>query len=199
MSDLADAIRGCQLCALSEYRTNAVPAHVGHDYAPRGLAIMGEAPGAQEDETGRPFVGRAGKLLDQLLAEVGMNREDVLILNRVRCRPPRNNLASFPEAIHQCDVWTHAELDTYDPAVIVLMGGTALKTIFGASATVGDYRGQPRRSGTDFDYGSRVWVATYHPASTFYGNGRANRPLIIADLMLAKELLSYESSSSATS
>lgn len=188
--DLAAAIRSCTLCPLSDHRHKAVPAQTGREYAPGGLAIMGEAPGAQEDETGLPFQGRAGRLLNQLLAEAGLDRDEVLVLNRVRCRPPRNNLASFPEAVHQCDMWTKAELEAYDPAVVVLMGATSTKAIFGAGATVGELRGQSRRTGADFDYGSRVWVPTYHPASTFYGNrGKANRPLIVADLMLAKELL----------
>lgn len=193
MSDLAEAIRNCRLCPLGDMRTKAVPAEPPADPDQPFIAIMGEAPGAQEDETGRPFQGKAGRLLNQLLDEAGLSRRDVMILNRVRCRPPRNNLASFPEAVHQCDIWTRAELDAYNPTVVVLTGATSLKAVFGAGATVGEYRGQPRKTGVDFEYGSRVWIPTYHPASTFYGNrGRANRPLIVADLMLAKEMLRLE-------
>lgn len=195
-SDLASAIRACQLCVLSEHRHKAVPAQLGERASVPLIAIMGEAPGAQEDETGLPFQGKAGRLLNVLLEEAGLSRDEVLILNRVRCRPPRNNLASYPEAVHQCNIWTKAELDYYDPAVVVLTGATSTKAIFGASATVGELRGQARRSGPDHDYGSRVWIPTYHPASTFYGKGKANRPLIVADLMLAKELLKLCDSSS---
>lgn len=190
MSELADAIRNCRLCPLGDIRINAVPADVGANYS--GLAIMGEAPGAQEDETGVPFVGRAGRILESLLNDAGMSRDEVMVINRVRCRPPRNNLASYPEAAEQCDLWTKAELETYAPRVIVLMGATAIRSIFGSTVTVGEVRGTIRKTGESGQYGARTWVPTYHPASLMPHRSPQNRGLVVADLMLARELLRLE-------
>ena len=186
--ELATAIRACERCPLSGLRTGlAVPADMGAHYG--GLAIMGEAPGAQEDAVGKPFVGPAGRILAGLLADVGLSRNDILILNRVRCRPPRNDLKSHPEAVEACDQWTKAELEAYNPAVVICVGATAIGSIFGAKATVGEVRGTVRSTGPTFEYGSRLWVPTYHPASLLPYRRPQNRPLVVADLMLAKELL----------
>ena len=164
-----------------------MPADVGKGFA--GLAIMGEAPGAQEDAVGLPFVGPAGRILAGILREVGLTREDIMILNRVRCRPPHNDIKSHPEAVEACDAWTKAELETYSPSVVVLVGATAIGSIFGANATVGVVRGTVRATGDSFQYGARLWVPTYHPASLLPHRRPQNRPLVVADFMLAKELL----------
>lgn len=189
VAQLMAAIRGCERCPLSAYRTVAVPAHLGEQAQMPLLAIMGEAPGANEDATGRPFVGRAGHVLDGVLEDAGTARSEVLLLNRVRCRPPRNNLASHPEAVTACNDWTVEELNFYDPKVVVLMGATAIKTVFGSTVTVGEVRGQARVTGPDFEYGERVWVPTYHPASLLPHRRPENRPLVVADMLLARELL----------
>lgn len=149
---------------------------------------MGEAPGAQEDAVGLPFVGPAGRILAGVLHEAGLSRDQLVILNRVRCRPPRNDIKSHPEAVLACDDWTKAELMEYDPAVVVLVGATAIGSIFGAQAKVGEVRGQVRVTGEDFEYGARTWLATYHPASLLPHRRPQNRPLVVADFMLAKEL-----------
>ena len=187
--DLAASIRGCERCPLNGLRTGlAVPADVGRGAVRRGIAVLGEAPGAQEDAVGLPFVGPAGRILAGILHDVGLSREDITILNRVRCRPPRNDLKSHPEAVLACDDWTKAELSAYDPAVVVLVGATAIGSIFGASAKVGQVRGQVRVTGEEFEYGSRTWIATYHPASLLPHRRPQNRALVVADFMLAKEL-----------
>lgn len=162
-----------------------MPAEVGAAYA--GLAIMAEAPGAQEDLLGRPMVGRAGQLLEEALEQIGLMRSDVLILNRVRCRPPRNRLQDFPEAILNCDAWTVRELMAYDPKVVVLMGKTALQAVFGKTAAVGETRGMVRQTGEGFEWGARTWVGGYHPAAAL--RNPELRPFIVADLALAKGLL----------
>ena len=184
---LAEEIHACQRCPLYALREgSAVPADVGGNSG--GIAILGEAPGAQEDAAGKPFVGPAGQILAGLLADVGLTRADITLLNRVRCRPPRNDLKAHPEAVEACDQWTIAELTEYNPRVVVLVGATAIGNIFGARATVGEVRGTVRSTGPDFPYGERLWVPTYHPASLLPFRRPQNRALVVADLMLAKEL-----------
>lgn len=165
----------------------AVPATVGVSYETGGLAVICEAPGAQEAATSLALVGKAGHVFDDLLSDASIDRRSLVLLNRVRCRPPNNRLASVPEALPNCDEWLVKELDAYDPKVVVVMGATALHTIFGADAKVGATRGSTRTTGTEFPYGPRIWVATYHPASLFNNRSPLNRPAVIADLILARE------------
>jgi uracil-DNA glycosylase len=171
----------------------AVPAFVGPDYVRGGIAIMCEAPGRDEDEglrpdghrQGEPLVGRAGRKLDSLLEQVGLHRDELVLLNKVRCRPPGNNIADVPESILACDPWTVAELQAYDPSVVVLMGATALKGIFGADAKVGVTAGHKRETGPEHPYGQRLWIATYHPAAAL--RNRDIDPVILRDLQTAKD------------
>lgn len=165
-----------------------VPAEVGIHAPDRPLAIMAEAPGAQEAATSRPLVGSAGRIFDALLADAGIRRDEIVILNRVRCRPERNNLKNAPEAIPNCDKWVVAELAAYDPLVVVVMGGTALQTVFGATAKVGMTRGTARSTGAADTYGVRAWLATYHPASLLPNRSPWNRPLVVDDLRTAYEM-----------
>ena len=116
-----------------------------------------------------------------------MSRRDLVLMNRVRCRPPGNRLASVPEALPNCDEWLVKELEAYNPGVVVVMGSTALSVIFGANAKVGETRGASRTTGTEFPYGPRVWVATYHPASLLPNRSPGNRSLVVQDLALARK------------
>lgn len=188
---LSARIRSCHSCQpMAELRikdgTYAVPAEVGINAPDRPLAIICEAPGAQEAATSRPLVGPAGRMFNQMLAEAGIDRSELVLLNRVRCRPPDNKLANTPEAIPNCEHWTVEELSAYNPAVVVVMGGTALTTVFGAKAKVGATRGRLRSTGEGSTYGARVWIATYHPAAIMRPTGRHNLPLVVQDLKLAK-------------
>lgn len=167
--------------------TYAVPAEVGTEYAPGGLAVICEAPGAQEAVSSRPLVGSAGRVFNSLLEEAEIDRRSLVLLNRVRCRPPNNKLSLVPEAPSNCDEWLVKELAGYNPGVVVVMGGTALSIIFGAKAKVGTTRGTSRPTGEEFQYGARVWIATYHPASLLPNRSPVNRPLVVADLALARE------------
>lgn len=193
---LSDQIKACMRCTLGPIRVEvggkAVPAWYGHNLDTPELerpllAVMCEAPGAQEEETGLPLVGRAGQLFNKLLHEAGLNRWDLLLMNRVRCRPPANQLKNHPDAVKACDDWSKAELEFYDPKVVVLMGATAIEKVFG-KGTVGELRGTVRTTGPDFEWGARTWVATYHPAGLLRPTGKQNIPLVVADLMLAKSL-----------
>lgn len=149
---------------------------------------MCEAPGAQENETGIPLVGRAGQLFDRLLLAAGLARGRLLLLNRVRCQPTGNNLKAHPDAVPRCHPWTVAEILQYDPKVVVCMGATAFGDLFGANVKVGPTRGLTRKTGPEHELGSRLWIATYHPASLLRPGGKENAQLVVADLAHAKGL-----------
>ena len=177
--ELAAQIRACKLCPLAETRTLGVPAWLGYKYD--GLAIMCEAPGRDEDIRGVPLVGRAGALLDTYLEAVGMQRDELLLMNRVRCRPPNNDIRSSVaiSALSVCDTWTEKELDAYTPRTIVLMGATAAKPIFGnVSVSTG--------RGTYAKIGAITYVYTYHPAAALRNPELGAS--IMSDLLLAKNL-----------
>ena len=113
-------IRSCEKCALSRERKNAVP---GEGPPDADLMVIGEGPGANEDEQGRPFVGRAGDLLNDILAAIGCPRETVYIANIVKCRPPQNRNPE-PDEIVACVPYLHRQLSLVKPKVIIPMGGT---------------------------------------------------------------------------
>ena len=187
--ELRQAIEACTRCSIGKLytRKHTVPAWAGPNYDGK-IAVMCEAPGAQEDETGIPLVGRAGQLFDRLLAAAGLDRGRLLLLNRVRCRPTGNNLKAHPDAVPRCHPWTVAEIREYDPKVVVAMGATAFGDVFGANVKVGETRGTVRRTGEDDELGPRIWIATYHPASLLRPGGKENAALVIGDLLLAKTL-----------
>ena len=118
---LAGQIACCTACPLAAGRTTVV---VGSGPVPAPLLVLGEGPGAQEDATGRPFVGRAGQLLDRLLVAAGMPRERVAVSNVVKCRPPGNRPPTRAEVV-TCRGWLAAQILLIDPEVIVTLGGTA--------------------------------------------------------------------------
>jgi DNA polymerase len=120
--------------------------------------LVGEAPGAQEDLTGRPFVGKAGQLLDRLLAEAGIARETVAIANVLKCRPPDNRAPTRAEA-NRCRPWLDRQMELVDPAIVVTLGGTAAAWAFGAGARLTELRGRVH------DWQGRRLVATYHPSA----------------------------------
>jgi DNA polymerase len=144
----------CRLCALAETRTKVVFG-VGNPHA--DLVFIGEAPGRDEDMKGEPFVGRAGQLLDRMLTGIGLGREQVYIMNTIKCRPP-NNRDPRPEEVQACNLWFEQQLDMLAPKLICLLGRVAAQTVLQTDATLGSLRGRWH------DYnGIPVWV-TYHPA-----------------------------------
>lgn len=183
-----------------EDQSYAVPAEVGPDYAQHGVAVVCDSPGAQAAASSRPLVGPEGRVFNALLEEAGLDRRSLALLYRVRCAPPGNRLASVPEALPNCDEWLVKELEAYSPSVVLVMGaGTLLTLIYGAQAKVGATRGVTRTTGAEFPYGARTWVATYHPASLLPNRSPLNRPLVVADLELAKETwMLKQSAGSAT-
>jgi uracil-DNA glycosylase len=172
---LAAVARGCVACPeLAAARRHVVVGDVPVG-RPR-IALVGEAPGAQEDETGRPFVGRSGALLDQLLAEAGLDRGEAAVLNVVKCRPPGNRTPKAPE-VARCSGWLRRQLDLLDPPVVVALGLSAAKWFLGPRTVLGQVRGRPHLVD-----GRAVW-ATYHPSAAIrFGPNGAPRAGLLADL-----------------
>jgi uracil-DNA glycosylase len=148
--DLGD----CKRCKLHKTRKNIVFA----DGNPKAdLVFVGEGPGADEDAQGLPFVGRAGKLLTQMIEAMGLRRQDVYICNVVKCRPPENRLPEKDE-ISECSPFLHRQIDTIAPKVVVALGACAAQTLLETNRGISQFRGQW------LDFRGRKLMATYHPA-----------------------------------
>ncbi|MFW5871531.1 MAG: uracil-DNA glycosylase [bacterium] len=122
MTEVEESINQCKKCPLHETRTNTVPGE-GNIHSP--VVFVGEGPGAEEDATGRPFVGRAGKLFEEILRAVSFSREDVYITNVVKCRPP-NNRNPMSDEMHSCSPFLLAQLQIINPVLIVTLGAVPL-------------------------------------------------------------------------
>jgi uracil-DNA glycosylase family 4 len=180
LAGLAGEIAGCRACPeLAGGRTMVVP---GEFPAGAALLLVGEAPGREEDLSGRPFVGRAGRLLDELLAAAGLGRGDVAIANTVKCRPPGNRAPRRTE-LARCRSWLDRQVGLADPAVILTLGGTAAAWAFGGPVRLADVRGVPRL------IAGRVVMASYHPSAALrFGAAGAPRAALAADVALAAGL-----------
>jgi len=153
--ELQEAVRNCTACELCQSRTQTVFG-VGHPQAP--LVVVGEAPGADEDRQGEPFVGVAGKLLDNMLAAIGEKRgERVFIANVLKCRPPGNRNPK-PEEVAQCAPFLHRQLELIAPHALLAVGRFAIHTLLETDIPVGALRGKVHR------YRNTPVVVTYHPA-----------------------------------
>jgi uracil-DNA glycosylase family 4 len=155
LAAVASVIKECRLCALCEGRTNTVP---GEGALDAKFVVVGEGPGATEDELGRPFVGRAGELLDGILGSIGIARESAYILNIVKCRPPSNR-KPLPDEMAACLPYLHRQLAILRPKVILAAGGTAATGLLQSKASLGQLRGQVHR------YAGIPVIVTYHPAA----------------------------------
>jgi uracil-DNA glycosylase len=175
-ASLAAVASGCVACPeLAATRQHVVVGDVPASGRPR-LVLVGEAPGAQEDDSGRPFVGRSGALLDQLLAEAGLDRAQAAVLNVVKCRPPGNRTPKAPE-VARCSGWLHRQLELLGPAAVVALGLSAAKWFLGPRVVLGQVRGRPH------DVGGRAVWATYHPSAAIrFGPNGAPRAALLADL-----------------
>ena len=157
LATVAAEVRGCQRCPLHRGRTNAVP---GEGNPLSDVLLVGEGPGAREDATGRPFVGPAGQLLNELLRSLGWAREDVFIANVVKCRPPGNRDPE-PDEIAACSGYLDRQEAALDPAVIVTLGRHSLSRYL-PGARISAVHGQLRRSGGSFIF------PMYHPAAALH-------------------------------
>jgi uracil-DNA glycosylase family 4 len=155
-------LRGCQKCALAMTRTQVVPGTGDPD---ANLMFVGEAPGYHEDQQGAPFVGQAGKLLDRLLGEIGLTRDQVFIANVLKCRPPGNR-DPLPEEIEACEGHLFHQLDLIRPRVVCTLGNFATKLLSGQPYGITRVRGRPQRR----RFGSLevTLFPIYHPAAALY-------------------------------
>lgn len=152
---LAAEVSQCTRCGLSGTRTQTVFG-VGDRQA--RLMVVGEAPGAEEDRRGEPFVGRAGQLLDAMLRAIGFARNEVFIANVIKCRPP-NNRDPAPDEVASCLPYLHRQIALVAPRAILCVGRIAAQSLLATDATVGRMRGQTFR----LEAGTPL-VVTYHPA-----------------------------------
>jgi len=180
LSALAALVSGCSRCALHSTRKNAV---FGEGAADARVVCVGEAPGAREDETGRPFVGRAGKLLDRLLRSIGLPRESVYICNVLKSRPP-NNRDPLPEEVTACSPYLLRQLALIQPEVIIAFGAFASRALLETKSALGRMRGRVH------EYAGYPVVVTYHPAALLRNPGWT-RPTW-EDLQIVRRLLDGE-------
>jgi DNA polymerase len=168
LNQIAFAVHHCTLCPLSQTRTRAVPGE-GNPHA--DIMFIGEGPGFNEDKQSRPFVGASGKFLEELLNNIGYQRQDVFIANVIKCRPPGNRDPQ-PEELSACKDYLDQQIALIDPKVIVTLGRFSMYRYFpGASIT--KIHGQPKR------VGNRLVVPMFHPAAALHQPKW--RPQITAD------------------
>lgn len=174
----------CTACALAEGRTNVV---FGAGSARSGIVIIGEAPGATEDATGLPFVGRSGKLLTEMLAGVGLAREDVFIANVLKCRPPLNR-APKPDEARACAPFLAAQLEALEARVIFALGLSAARWLLPGKAPMSALRGKLH------DYKGIPTLVTFHPAAILRNPNRKGEAL--EDFAALRALVTAKAASS---
>jgi uracil-DNA glycosylase family 4 len=159
---LADAVAGCTKCRLAEGRTQVV---FGSGHPQADLMFVGEAPGFHEDKQGVPFVGQAGKLLDKLLAGIGLTRSDVFVANVLKCRPPGNRDPQ-PDEIQACEGHLWKQIELIQPKVVATLGNFATKLLSGRQLGITRVHGQEQETTLG---GNRVLLyPLYHPAAALY-------------------------------
>jgi uracil-DNA glycosylase len=179
---IAVEVRGCPLCRLARTRKNAVP---GEGQLAAKIMFIGEAPGRSEDEKGRPFVGAAGRILDDLLKKAGIERSQVFITNIVKCRPPNNRVPEEDE-VAACKPYLDRQTALIKPKVICILGKTAYSSLLGGSSITANRGRIVKRSG-------QKYFLTFHPAATIYNKNL--RSALEADLKkLAIEINKEEES-----
>lgn len=176
LTELYKEIRTCQKCVLSQGRNNAVPGEGPEDAR---VMFIGEAPGFHEDRKGRPFVGAAGKFLDELLATIDMRRQDVYICNVIKCRPPANR-DPRAEEIQACRGYLDRQIELIRPRMIVTLGRFSMERYF-PGASISRIHGQPKR------VGNLIYYPMFHPAAALHQPRW--RPLIEEDVARIPELL----------
>lgn len=160
LEKIAAEVRGCPLCKLARTRKNAVP---GEGQLSAKILFIGEAPGRSEDEKGRPFVGAAGRILDELLKKAGIERSEVFITNIVKCRPPNNRVPKEDE-LTACRPYLDRQIALIKPKVICILGRTAYSSLLGGSSITANRGKIVERAG-------QKYFLTFHPAAVIYNKG----------------------------
>jgi len=176
LTQIAKEVSVCTNCELHRSRKKAVP---GEGPARAEIMFIGEGPGFHENEQGRPFVGAAGKFLDQLLEQAGVTRADVWIGNVVKCRPPGNR-DPLPEELSACDLYLERQIEAINPSIIVTLGRFSMGK-FMPGAKISQVHGQMRK------VGGRYVIAMFHPAAALHQ--ASLKPAILADFAKLPELL----------
>jgi uracil-DNA glycosylase family 4 len=178
LDGLAAEVGRCRLCGLGSSRTHAVP---GEGYPRARIMFIGEAPGADEDAQGRPFVGRAGQLLDKIIAACGLKREEVFIGNILKCRPPENR-EPRPDEIINCLPYLQRQIETINPDVIVALGAHAAKTLLNTVKSIGQLRGQFHEYYSGIGRPPIKLMPTFHPAYLLRNYSEENRRYVWEDM-----------------
>lgn len=176
LEQVAAEVRACRRCRLHEHRTNAVP---GEGHPSTEVLFVGEGPGLNEDRQGRPFVGPAGALLDDLLARIGWRRDEVFITNVVKCRPPGNRDPE-PDEIAACAPFLRRQVEILDPALVVTLGRHSMAR-FMPGAKIGAAHGTVRPAPPDSGAEGALVFAMYHPAAALHQ--ASLRPVLEADVL----------------
>lgn len=180
LAEIEVACKDCTRCPLAATRTQVV---FGRGDPQADLVFVGEAPGADEDAQGFPFVGRSGKLLDRLvLEEIGLERDEFFVMNTLMCRPPGNRDPQ-PDELAACRPWFDQKLAALAPKVIVTLGNFASKALLETNVGITKLRGQTYAWGDGI-----TLVPTFHPAAVLRGNADAMAAMR-ADLVRAKRVL----------
>lgn len=180
---LETVVKGCRRCGLRAGCTQVV---FGEGNPGARLMLVGEGPGQVEDETGRPFVGPAGQLLDRMLAAIGLRRQDVYIANVVKCRPP-NNRVPTPEEMAACWPNLRRQIELIRPQVILCLGATAAHQLVEPRGSISSLRGRW------FVRDGIRYLVTFHPAALLRDPGK--KPLAWQDLQMVQRALSEEKAS----
>lgn len=177
LDEIAAVVRECRKCPLCEARTHAVP---GEGNPAARLMVVGEGPGESEDLSGRPFVGRAGELLNKMLEAIAIPRAEAYIANVVKCRPPKNRVP-LPDERDACLPYLHRQIALVRPKVLLALGGTASEAMLGVKKSLGGLRLQVHR------WNAIPLIVTYHPAALLR-NPDWKRPAW-DDLRIVRQLL----------
>lgn len=181
LRQMQEDLQQCRNCGLCEGRTQAV---LGAGVPNSRIVIVGEGPGRNEDEQGKPFVGRSGQLLDQMLEQVGLSRnQNVFITNIVKCRPPENR-DPMPEECLSCRPWLDKILELIDPKIILCVGRIAAQQLFDPNFRVTRQHGEIRQRD------GRLVMATFHPAALL--RNPSYKPMMEEDLRKLAEIIAEE-------
>ena len=180
LEKIAAEVTGCPLCKLARTRKNTVP---GEGQLAAKIMFVGEAPGRSEDDKGRPFVGAAGRILDEMLAKAGIQRSQVFITNVVKCRPPNNRVPEDDE-VSACMPYLDRQIALIRPRIICILGRTAYSSLLGGSSITAN-------RGKVIEKAGQKYFLTIHPAAAIYNKSMLS--LLEADLKkLAKEVQKAE-------
>jgi uracil-DNA glycosylase family 4 len=178
LQKVTEEVSRCRECELGSMRTNAVP---GEGNPNARIMFIGEAPGADEDAQGRPFVGRAGKLLDKIISACGLKRSDVFIGNILKCRPPENRDPAAEEII-SCLPYLQRQIEIINPEVIVALGAHAARTLLNTNKPIGQLRGQFHEYYAGLGRPPIKMMATYHTAYLLRNYSPENRQRVWEDM-----------------